>query len=806
MPRIFRLFALLALTPFLRLDAQTVGADPCLRPDSVVMRGLARVTAAEAVSQTGLLRGQELSVPVIQRAVRRLYESGHFEEVTATCEVITSESARLVFTMTERPVLASVNVFGTDRVSERSVNDRIDLFIRRPVDPALVTRAVTRIDSLYEASGYYLTQIRPDTVWVDSASIALTFRIDEGRRLAISQLLIDGNAFATDKEIVKVLKTKPEGFWWFRKGEYDEDRYIADLGERLPMWYAERGFIDFQVNRDTLIVDRERGKGVVEIDLTEGPAYAVGTFSLNGNRHFTDEDLRRYFPFGDAGPTVTERALNLLRGKTYDPDRFDRARWEEAVVNIQGAYQNDGYIYAQIEPVLERTYRADSTPVVNMRLEITERAPAIVNRVDIIGNDFTVDNCIRSAIQLIPGGVFSRDRMIRSFQNLQNMGFFETPMREPRTEPDANGDLDVTFDLTEKRTGNINFGASMGQGVGVGGFIGLEQPNLFGRCKRGSLNWQYGRFINDFNLSYTDPSIRLSPFSGTVSIYRSQARFQIADLGQSTRIGGSVRVGLPIPGTFYSRVFLSYTGEGVEFGTGGLLGTVQAAEACVNCTRSSVALDVTRDARFGLPFPTSGSLQQFSAQFNGGPLGGTANFQRYTAESRAFVPLYAFGGQRPGSQPVELTMGLSTRTGATMGNTGPFFFSQRFALGGVQFGEPLRGYPEFSITPRGFLAGTGTFNAQRESFGSAFFATTAEIGIRFNAQFYLNVFYDAGNVWERPEEFDPTRLFRGAGIGLSTVTPLGPLGLDWAYGFDRVDAFGRRDPQFQLHFRLGQLF
>jgi len=61
-------------------------------------------------------------------------------------------------------------------------------------------------------------------------------------------------------------------------------------------------------------------------------------------------------------------------------------------------------------------------------------------------------------------------------------------------------------------------------------------------------------------------------------------------------------------------------------------------------------------------------------------------------------------------------------------------------------------------------------------------------------------------VWERPEEFDPTRLFRGAGIGLSTVTPLGPLGLDWAYGFDRVDAFGRRDPQFQLHFRLGQLF
>jgi outer membrane translocation and assembly module TamA len=141
-----------------------------------------------------------------------------------------------------------------------------------------------------------------------------------------------------------------------------------------------------------------------------------------------------------------------------------------------------------------------------------------------------------------------------------------------------------------------------------------------------------------------------------------------------------------------------------------------------------------------------------------------------------------------------------------MGNTGPFFFSQRFALGGVQFGEPLRGYPEFSITPRGFLTGTSTFNAERESFGSAFFVSTVELGIRFNAQFYLNFFYDAGNVWESPREFDPTRLYRGAGIGLSTVTPLGPLGLDWAYGFDRLDLAGNRDPKFQLHFRLGQLF
>ena len=100
---------------------------------------------------------------------------------------------------------------------------------------------------------------------------------------------------------------------------------------------------------------------------------------------------------------------------------------------------------------------------------------------------------------------------------------------------------------------------------------------------------------------------------------------------------------------------------------------------------------------------------------------------------------------------------------------------------------------------------------QRNSFGSAFFSTTAELGFRFNPSLYLNAFFDAGNVWRRATDFNPTRLFRGAGLGVSTITPLGPLGLDYAYGFDRttrdpVTGIVRPAPKWQFHFRLGQLF
>jgi len=56
---------------------------------------------------------------------------------------------------------------------------------------------------------------------------------------------------------------------------------------------------------------------------------------------------------------------------------------------------------------------------------------------------------------------------------------------------------------------------------------------------------------------------------------------------------------------------------------------------------------------------------------------------------------------------------------------------------------------------------------------------------------------DAGNVWSSFGEINPARLYRGAGVGLQIITPMGPIGLDYAYGFDKLE------PGWNLHFKLG---
>jgi outer membrane protein insertion porin family len=801
-----RMLALAALSAA-PLYAQQTAPGACSTPESIVVSGSTRNDTAAVRSTAGLSTGSQLDVHDIQNGIKALYASGQFEDVQINCRVsATTGKGSLVIQVKERPILTVYKVIGADRVSPKDVKEKLAFATGSPVDPGKIAKAIASVDSLYESKGYYLASVKPESTVTDG-KLSINFRIDEGRRLAISGIRINGNTKISDGDIVGAMETKPEGFLWTRNGELDDAKYAQDLAEKVPQLYAGRGYIDFRILKDTLIVDRAKGKGLIDITVSEGPRYTVGNFEVIGNRRFSTEQINLFYPFGsNQRATVVQKATGLLRRSYVNPpNTFDQAKWDDAQQKLMEAYNDEGYIYANIRPVVERIPSTDSVRRVNLRWEIDERSPAIVNRIEIAGNDYTHESCIREQIVLAPGQVFNRNYLIRSYQNIGNLNFFETPMPAPETRPSGDqGDVDIVFNVKEKRTGNINFGASMGQGTGLGGFIGLDQPNLLGRCKRAQLQWQFGRFINDFSATYSDPNIRQSRISGSFTAYHSRSRFQLAELGGAIRTGGQVQLGFPVPQSIYTRLYVSYGGEKVKYESEGLLGTV--AQQCKNCFSSTLGLTATHDTRTGLPFPADGGLQTLNAQFNGGPLGGTAAFQRYTTELRSYAPIGRIGGNLLGGEPMMFIVGLSARAGAVFGSTGPFFYSQAFSLGGTQYGEPLRGYDEFSITPNGFDPNADQGRASVSSFGNAFFVGTGEVGLRISQSLYLNTFFEGGNVWKKPREFDPTRLFRSFGFGVATLSPLGPLGVDIGYGFDKIDLQGRPAPGWKLHFKLGQFF
>ncbi len=212
----FAALALTALAGASPLAAQQPDDGRCQTPDSIAVTGNRRVPASTILSDAGLQARTALNYPTLQRAIRGVFQGGQFDDVQLSC-VLSSDATRatLLIKVVERPLLADVDVSGPSEVSLRTVKDKVDLLIGRAVDPAAVAAVITRIDSVYQANGFYLAQVKPETTTVGE-KIKLVFRVDEGRRLAISGVQVIGTRQVAASAVVKSMKTRPEGFWWWR--------------------------------------------------------------------------------------------------------------------------------------------------------------------------------------------------------------------------------------------------------------------------------------------------------------------------------------------------------------------------------------------------------------------------------------------------------------------------------------------------------------------------------------------------------------------------------------------------------------
>ena len=495
------------------------------------------------------------------------------------------------------------------------------------------------------------------------------------------------------------MTTRPEGFWWFRKGEYNEDKVEDDCGTGFRSWYADRGYVDFQVLRDTLVADSAPGKAITQDHAStkagrtrSAPSKSPATAASRPRK--LEHLLPRSGPGDVAGSGTTV-------GDAVQPGRLGRGdRAAREPVPQQRLHLRAGR--AGRNPPHRPRQRAVRRPAV---ARSARAQPATINRIIILGNDVTHERVIREAIVLLPGQTFNRDALIRSYENVSNLNFFQQPMPPPDVEPAENGvDVDIIFRVTEKRTGNINFGASVGQGVGVGGFIGLEEPNLFGKAKRGKLQWQFGRNINDFNLSYTDPAILDTRTSGT------HHPVQFAAPLHHRRPGPAAAARLPAPVRLSPVRLPLHPDVSLHRGDADPLFRRRGGHQPGLRLRQLHPLFAGHERRPGHPD---------RAALRGGRLvdhGGRGAERRHPGRhrrlpedrrGRALVyPAGAAGRRRPVWGRGQFTLGLTAKSGFIIGDPGPFY-TELYSMGGVQFGIPLRGYEEFGITPAGFDPSAG---------------------------------------------------------------------------------------------------
>jgi outer membrane protein insertion porin family len=769
---------------------------------AIEIEGNRRLDDAAVRTLTGLNVPANLGEQDVQRAIRRLMGSGQFDDVIVIARGEPETGIALVFEVVERPLIAAVEYRGLQRVSARTVRDTIAWPLNQPLDPNRLVRAESTIRALLASAGVQVRSIDTVMTRVTGAegTYRLAFDVREGQRLSIAQIEFRGNSEISSAALRGAMQTREEGFFWFRPGRYDAEVFRRDLAENLPRFYGERGYIDFAVVSDTLVVDPQTGKARLLIEVAEGPQYRLGEFSIDGATRFPTESIERVYT------TMRQTVLGLPFGRTGERERgqvFDYTALRQASERVAQMYRNEGYLYAQVEPIVRRQPPASpgESPTVDVVWAISERSPFYINRVMIVGNTKTHESVIRDRIVLMPGDVYDEGRLIQSYHSISALGFFETPMPTPDIRPNPEtGEVDIIFHVAEKQTGNIQLGTSFGgyQGNTVSGFVAYGEPNLFGQGKQADLRAEYGWGRTSFQASYTDPQILGSRNSGSISLFHTDDRyrgFSFTD-GRYIRTGGALQFGMPVPGMRWTRAFVGYTLSHYSYDA---FNPEDCAEDNIFCQPSSLAsilsLSVSRDTKNHPIFPTAGTRQSVVVSQTGGPLGGTGNFQKAIGDAQWWVPVGEFGGG-PGSRSVRTAIGLQARVGTIFGDAQRFPL-ERFFLGGTMRGERLRGYDELELTPIGYIPRADPVASGRR-LGDAFITLSAEYAVRLHDNFSISLFGDAGNIWSDPRQIDPSRLYRGAGVGVTIVTPFGPLGLDYAYGFDRDQ------PQWKLHFKMTQ--
>jgi outer membrane protein insertion porin family len=723
---------------------------------SIEVQGNDTVAEGTILASTALRVGEPYTQLDLAQAVRNLYATGLFGQVVIDEERL-GEVSLLMIRVTELPTLLEWRIQGNRKLKGKDLDEVLTLKAGQRLRPQQLYNSRRALLEAYKERGYLLADVDVREEG-EGPHRTVVIKVDEGERVRIKTITFEGNTVFTDRKLKKKMSTKQKGF--LRSGRFDEDKFTEDLDKVLGH-YRDNGYLDARVLSQETSYSADGRWMYLQVKLEEGPQYRVGDVSVVGNSP-------EKFP--------TEQLQGLVRLKTGDVFREDDL--EKSLTALYERYQEDGYIFAGIDPV--RSTEQDSVELV---FDIREGPRAKIEEITIEGNDKTKEKVIRRELVLFPGDMLRRSLLIRSQREIFNLGFFDD-VGVDFDELGDNGAVKLIFRVKEKErgVGQFNFGASYSSSSKLTGFVMLAHPNIMGNGWEGNTRWEFGRYARNYELGFTEPWLLGTPTSLGINLFRTRrSTYYDSDIDRVDRRGGDISVGRPLPGVDFVSAQLRYTLEDVDvtYEEG-----VEAQDYPEGLT-SSMRLRLVRDSRDNFLAPTSGSRTLLSTTLAGKMLGGDVAFHKEVLQSSWFFPF------RP---PVVLM--LEGKLGAVtgFGDHAVVPVYERFRPGGTGYDGTVRGYEDYSLGPRdsaGLLIG-----------GRSCLTVTAQLIFPVVDQIRLLGFFDAGDAWESFTHATPSRLKKGVGLGIRIDTGvMGVLGFDYGYGFDRPGG-----PGWEPHFQFGTLF
>lgn len=707
----------------------------------IMVSGNVNIESSLILSAISLRIGDNLDPEEASRSIRTLNNLNVFQRVEIGTEPYRN-GVNLLINVEEYPIVRDARYEGFSAVKKDKIDEISTLRKGSYWSPQMKNQMVRKLQKEYFSKGYQNVQIDVQETPLPDNRIDLVITADEGRRVAIRRIRFEGNDQLDDKQLLKRMKTKSASL--FRAGRFEQDKFDTDL-KSIIAYYRKNGFIDARIADYQITQTGERNLEL-RIFIEEGLQYKFGNITLSGNNQFRDDMIFSQF--------------SLKPGESFDQEKFDTQ-----LAKVYQMYYEEGYIYFQAEQE-----KVKSEDLLNIHLKMTENTRAKVRQIHIAGNRRTKEKVIRRQLEIAPGDFFRQSQVIRSQQNIYNLGFFEPDIKLDYNPINNNGDIDLQLIVPDKSAGTANGGVGYNSQDGFVGTLSVSQSNLFGNNWSTSVKWEFGGKTQNFEYDFTNPNFRDTDMLLGFNLYHTQKTWSSFYYKIFTQ-GASIRAGQPLPWVNRSRIVAGYSLYAKRYRitdrTAVLANEAQNRNLLeldslgIQLT-SSLNATISRDTRDNIFFPTSGSQLILYSELAGGPFGGDFDYFKQIAQISWFI---------------EMWHKLALRTKWRFGYVTPYGQSsevppdEKFYLGGTG-PDGIRGYPDRSIGPIGG--------------GTRAILFSNEIGYPLGSdQFIALMFFDAGNSYNKLRDFNFLDFKKGVGAGIRIRSPFGLIGFDYAYNLEK---------------------
>ncbi|NHZ62574.1 outer membrane protein assembly factor BamA [Massilia genomosp. 1] len=745
---------------------QALAVNPFVVKD-IRVEGIQRTEAGTVFSYLPVRVGETFNDEKSIAAIKALYATGFFKDVR-----LEEEKGVLVVLVEERPAIATVDFTGTKEFEKDvlvKALKEIGVGETKIFDKASVDRAEQELKRQYLSHGLYGVKITTTVTPIERNRVTVMFNVDEGEVARIKQISIVGNKTFSDKELREVLQLGTSGWftWYTKADQYSKTKLTGDI-ESIKSFYLNRGYLEANVESTQVSITPDKKDIYLTINITEGEKYTVSGIKLEGEMFGREDELKEL--------------VRLREGQTYSGELLTLSN--KLISDRMGTF---GYAFANVNanPEIDREKRQ-----VAFTFFVDPGKRAYVRRMNIAGNTTTRDEVIRREFRQFEGSWYDGNKIKMSRDRVDRLGYFKEVTIDTPEAQGTSDQVDVNLTVVEKPTGNFLIGGSFSQAEKFTFTASIQQANFAGSGNTVGMELNTSDYSRTIALSHTNPYFTEDGVSQQFELYLRTLNPPALNQGtyKVKQTGGRVSYGVP-----FSETDTVYFGIGLERTTietditsptryQDYVRQVTGIESGIGSATTN-ALPLTaawqRDSRDSAITPSAGRYQRANLELD---LAGDTKYYRMIYNHEWFRPLTN-----------KITLALRGEFDYGQGIKGsPYPVFKNFNGGGI---GSVRGYLSSSL---------GVVDRNGDAVGGAKrIIGNAELQLPFpgsgtDRSLRWFGFADAGQVYSEDQKMRLNELRYSAGLGVSWISPVGPLKLSYAKPLnakpgDRLERF-----QFQM--------